>query len=69
MIIYPSIHPSFSDSPEFLSSVSRDGRSYCPDLFSWSEAVLLRIGRADLVSGLAEVAVKVGSDFYGYKYV
>jgi len=47
-------------SENFLSSVSRDGRSYSPDLFSWTESVLLKIGRADLVSQLADIAVKVG---------
>ena len=48
-------------SENFLSSVSRDGRSYSPDLFSWTESVLLKIGRADLVSQLADIAVKVGT--------
>jgi len=54
------IYINLGDSERFLSSVSGDGRSYSKELFSWTESVLLKIGRADLVSELAEIAKKVG---------
>jgi hypothetical protein len=37
----------------------QDGRCYSPQLFGWTETVLLKIGRADLAAGLQEIAVKV----------
>jgi len=55
------IYINLGASVTFLSSVSSDGRSYSADLFSWTETVLIKIGRADLVSGLNEIAVKVAA--------
>lgn len=55
------IYINLGGSETFLSSVSGDGRSYSAHLFGWTETVLIKIGRADLVSGLHEIGVKVAA--------
>ncbi|KAG8315573.1 Ubiquitin conjugation factor E4 A [Homalodisca vitripennis] len=53
------IYIHLSDSEEFCSAVSRDGRSYSPQLFSLAENVLVRIGGGMIVSSLQRVAEEV----------
>lgn len=45
----------------FCLAVSRDGRSYSPDLFPQAEAVLNKIGQVMLGTELEEIAIKVKS--------
>jgi ubiquitin conjugation factor E4 A len=54
------IYVNLQNCDSFLASVSRDGRSYSPDLFDQAAEVLFKIGKGDLVSDLREVAKKVG---------
>merc|ERR1711892_1307794 len=54
------IYLNMQHSDTSISAVSGDGRSYSHQLFTWSQEVLLKIGRADLASSLAELALKVG---------
>ncbi|XP_046680072.1 ubiquitin conjugation factor E4 A isoform X3 [Homalodisca vitripennis] len=53
------IYIHLSDSEEFCSAVSRDGRSYSPQLFGLAENVLVRIGGGMIVSSLQRVAEEV----------
>ena len=46
-------------SDAFCSAVSRDGRSYTPQLFRLAEDVLVRIGRSSIVDTIRQVAEKV----------
>ena len=41
---------NLSHSETFVKAISADDRSYCPDLFSWAENVLLEMSRADLAT-------------------
>ena len=54
------IYINLSHSETFIKAISADDRSYCPDLFSWAENVLLKVSRADLATTLRAVADKVG---------
>lgn len=54
------IYVHFQNCDSFLSSVSRDGRSYSPELFQQAIEVLLKIGQAELVSDLQDIEKKVG---------
>ena len=54
------IYINLSHSETFIKAISADDRSYCPDLFSWAENVLLKVSRADLATTLRAVAEKVG---------
>ena len=54
------IYVNFQNCDTFLASVSRDGRSYSPELFDQAIEVLMRIGKAELVTDLEVVAKKVG---------
>ena len=49
---------NLSHSETFIKAISTDDRSYCPDLFSWAENVLLKVSRADLATTLRSVAEK-----------
>ena len=53
------IYVNLKDCDTFLSSVSRDGRSYSPDLFNQASEVLLKVGSGQLVSDLKLVEKKV----------
>jgi len=53
------IYLHLESSPTFLQSICGDGRSYSSSLFSMTEAVLVKIGRADLATALANIAAKV----------
>lgn len=53
------IYLNLMDSKTFVAAVSSDGRSYSSDLFSWTETVLIKVGRADLASSLAEMSERV----------
>ena len=53
------IYVNLKDCDTFLASVSRDGRSYSPDLFIQASEVLLKIGQSGLVSDLKLVEEKV----------
>ncbi|CAB0002172.1 unnamed protein product [Nesidiocoris tenuis] len=53
------IYVNLGGDPEFCAAVSRDGRSYSPQLFTLAQDVLARIGGADLVSELDTVSVEV----------
>jgi len=53
------IYLHLESSPTFLQSICGDGRSYSSSLFSMTEAVLVKIGRADLATALANIATKV----------
>jgi len=61
------IYVNFKNCDEFLASVSRDGRSYSPDLFHQAAEVLLKIGQVELVSDLEWVEKKVGKAADHYK--
>jgi len=54
------IYINLEDSESFIKAISADGRSYCPELFSWAENVLLKVSRADLATSLTNVAARVG---------
>lgn len=55
------IYVNFKNCDTFLSSVSRDGRSYSHELFEQAAQVLMKIGQAgELVTDLAMVEKKVG---------
>ena len=49
------IYINLRESQTFIKAISSDGRSYCPELFTWAESVLLKVSRADLATNLAEV--------------
>ena len=53
------IYLHLEDSETFIKSISSDGRSYSPSLFSMTENVLIKVGRADLASALGNIASKV----------
>ena len=53
------IYVNFKNCDSFLASVSRDGRSYSPELFEQASNVLLKIGKAELETYLQNVARKV----------
>jgi len=53
------IYLHLESSPTFLQSICGDGRSYSSSLFSMTEAVLVKIGRADLATALANISAKV----------
>ena len=53
------IYVNLENCDTFLSSVSRDGRSYSPELFKQASEVLVKIGRGDLVTDLHSVEKKV----------
>lgn len=48
----------------FCSAISRDGRSYSPDLFSQAEAVLIKIGRINEAQQLLTLARNVAVSLY-----
>jgi len=58
------IYINLRESQTFIRAISSDGRSYCPELFSWAENVLMKVSRADLASSLVQVRdqVKVAKD-------
>ena len=53
------IYLNLKDCDSFLASISRDGRSYTPDLFKQATEVLIKIGRSDLVSEVIALDAKV----------
>ena len=53
------IYVNLKDCDTFLSSVSRDGRSYSPELFKQASEVLLKIGQGELVTDVGIVEKKV----------
>jgi len=53
------IYLNLESSPVFLQSICSDGRSYSSSLFSMTEAVLVKIGRADLATALGSIHAKV----------
>merc|ERR1719244_962165 len=53
------IYLNLADCEVFVAAVSADDRSYSSDLFGWTESVLIKVGRADLASGLSDVSEKV----------
>jgi len=53
------IYLHLEGSQTFIKSVSSDGRSYSSSLFSMTENVLIKVGRADLASALGNIAAKV----------
>ena len=54
------MYVNFTSCQAFVDAVSRDGRSYSPELFRQAEGVLLKIGsHLDLIGDLQELAVKV----------
>merc|ERR1712173_414473 len=53
------IYLHLESSNTFLQSICGDGRSYSSSLFSMTEAVLVKIGRADLATALANISAKV----------
>jgi len=53
------IYLHLEDSETFIKSISSDGRSYSASLFSMTENVLIKVGRADLASALGNIASKV----------
>lgn len=55
------IYVNLKDCHSFNSAVSRDGRSYTPQLFDQAEDVLYKIGKAELAEELKVVATKVRS--------
>ena len=55
------VYVNFTSCGAFVDAVSRDGRSYSPELFRQAEGVLLKIGsHLDLVGDLQALAAKVG---------
>ena len=54
------IYLNLQESPVFIRSISSDGRSYSETLFSGTEAVLVRVGRADLAAALGQVGKRAG---------
>ncbi|XP_075220925.1 ubiquitination factor E4A [Lycorma delicatula] len=53
------IYVHLCESDEFCSAVSRDGRSYSPQLFQQAEDVLARIGGSSLIGDMMTVAERV----------
>lgn len=53
------IYVNLKECDSFCLAISQDGRSYSPQLFNYAEDVLVRIGGAQLIGELQEVAVKV----------
>jgi len=53
------IYLNLEESQTFIKAVSSDGRSYSPSLFSMTETVLVKVGRADLACALGQIAGKV----------
>ncbi|EEZ99810.1 Ubiquitin conjugation factor E4 A-like Protein [Tribolium castaneum] len=53
------IYVNLKESSSFCLAVSQDGRSYSPQLFSYAEDVLIRIGGGSLIGELKEVAMRV----------
>lgn len=53
------IYVNLKESDSFCLAISQDGRSYSPQLFKYAEDVLIRIGGAQLIGELQEVAHKV----------
>lgn len=53
------IYLNLGESQGFVMAVPRDGRSYSKELFTGTERVLIKVGRADLAASLGELAVKV----------
>ena len=54
------VYVNFTSCQAFVDAVSRDGRSYSPELFRQAEGVLLKIGNdLDLIGDLQDLAVKV----------
>lgn len=53
------IYVNLKESDSFCLAISQDGRSYSPQLFNYAEDVLVRIGGAQLIGELQEVAQKV----------
>merc|ERR1719244_1304035 len=53
------IYLNLENSETFIKAISGDGRSYSSELFSMTETVLLKVGRADLASALGNIATKV----------
>ena len=51
----------------FLAAISRDGRSYTPELFQQASEVLIKIGRSDLVSEITALEGKVQKLAENYK--
>uniref|UniRef100_A0A1Z5KVF0 Ubiquitin conjugation factor E4 A n=1 Tax=Ornithodoros moubata TaxID=6938 RepID=A0A1Z5KVF0_ORNMO len=51
--------PNTATAHTFCAAVSRDGRSYSPDLFPQAQNVLLRIGQTSLSLAIGELAVKI----------
>ncbi len=48
------IYINFKKCSTFLSAVSRDGRSYTPELFDQTEEVLFKVGKAELVTEVSK---------------
>jgi len=55
------IYLNLEESNTFIKAVSSDGRSYSPSLFSMTETVLVKVGRADLACALGQISGKVGA--------
>lgn len=53
------IYIHLSDSDEFCAAVSRDGRSYSPQLFQQAQDVLARIGGSSLIGDMMVAAERV----------
>lgn len=53
------IYVNLKESSSFCLAVSQDGRSYSPQLFTYAEDVLIRIGGGSLIGELKEVAMRV----------
>lgn len=53
------IYVNLKDCDGFLASVSRDGRSYSPELFAQASDVLLKINQSELVHDVKAVEEKV----------
>ena len=52
------IYLNLEESKTFIKAISSDGRSYSSSLFSMTETVLIKVGRADLASALGQIAAK-----------
>lgn len=53
------IYVNLKESDSFCLAISQDGRSYSPQLFKYAEDVLIRIGGAQLIGELQEIAHRV----------
>ncbi|KAK9881497.1 hypothetical protein WA026_016380 [Henosepilachna vigintioctopunctata] len=53
------IYINLKDNDSFCLAISQDGRSYSPNLFSFAESVLIRIGGSGLIQEIRELSEKV----------